>query len=109
MVVDASDTVTSATGTGMTVIEDVPAFPSLTALIVALPSAAAVTNPLAETLATEGALDDQVTARPVKTVLVASLVSAASWRLVPMTTLAEGGLTITPATAGITVSVELPA
>jgi hypothetical protein len=105
MAVDASDTVTRATGTGTTVIEEVPVFPSLVAVTVALPSATAVTKPLADTLAIDGASDDHVTVRPIRTLLLASLVSAASCRLVPMTTFADGGLTITAATDGITVSV----
>jgi hypothetical protein len=78
IVVGASETVTSATGTGTTVIEDVPVFPSLVAVIVALPSAREVTRPLAETVAIDGALDDHVTVRPLRTLLLASLVSAAS-------------------------------
>jgi hypothetical protein len=106
--VEASDTVTRNTGTGTTVIDDVPAFPSLVAVIVALPIATAVTRPVVDTLAIEGALDDQVTVRPLRTLLLASRVSAASWNVVPMTTSADGGLTMTAATLGITVSVALP-
>jgi len=78
VVVCASETVTVATGTGTMVIEDVPVFPSLVAVIVALPSADAVTSPVAETLAIAGESDDHVTTRPVRTLLPASLVSAAS-------------------------------
>jgi hypothetical protein len=78
MVGEARDTVTIATGIGTTVIEDVPVCPSLVARIVALPSASALTRPLDDTLAIEGALDDQVTVRPVRTTLFASLVSAVS-------------------------------
>jgi hypothetical protein len=107
--VEASDTVTSATGTGTTVIEEVPVFPSLVAVTVAPPIASEVTRPLADTLAIDGASDDHVTVRPLRTLLLASLVSAASWRLVPMTTLADWGLTITRATLGITVSAAVPA
>jgi hypothetical protein len=108
MDVEASETVTIATGTGTTVIDEVPVFPSLVALIVALPSPTAVTKPLADTVAIDGASDNHVTVRPLKTLLLSSLVSPASWRLVPMTTFADGGLTITVATLGITVSVALP-
>ena len=43
---DAGDTVTFATGTTVTVIALVPAFPSLVAVMVALPTATAVTSPL---------------------------------------------------------------
>jgi len=76
--VDASETVTIATGTGTTVMEDVPVFPSLAAVMVAVPSATEVTRPVAETVAIAGALDDQVMARPFRTMLFASLVSAVS-------------------------------
>jgi hypothetical protein len=78
IVVDARETVTIATGTGTTVIEEAPVLPSLVAVIVALPSATAVTRPLAETVAIDGALDDHATVRPLRTLLLASLVSAAS-------------------------------
>jgi hypothetical protein len=108
IVVEASETVTSATGTGTTVIEEVPVRPSLVALIVALPSATAVTKPLVDTSAIDGASDDHVTVRPLRTLLLASLVSAPSWNVVPMTTFADGGLTSTAATLGITVSAALP-
>jgi hypothetical protein len=106
--VEARETVTSATGTGTTVIDEVPVFPSLVAVIVALPNATAVTKPLVDTLAIDGASDDHVTVRPLRTLLLASLVSAAIWRLVPMTTFADGGLTITAATLGTTASAALP-
>jgi hypothetical protein len=106
--VEARETVTSATGTGTTVTEDAPVIPSLVAVIVALPSAIALTKPLVDTLAIDGASDVHVKVRPLKTLLFASLVSAANWRLVPMTTFADGGLTITAATLGITVSGALP-
>src|SRR5205823_1299894 len=106
--VDASATVTLATGTGTTVIAEVPATPSLVAVIVAPPNATAVTTPLVETLAMDGALDDHVTVRPLSTLLLASLVSAANWSVVPTTTFAGDGLTETAATFGITVSVANP-
>ena len=99
---------TSATGTGTTVIDEVPVFPSLVAVIVALPNATAVTKPLVDTLAIDDASDDHVTVRPLRTLLLASLVSAASWRVVPMTPFADEGLTITAATLGTTASAALP-
>jgi hypothetical protein len=108
IVVEASETVTSDTGTGTTVIEAVPVWPSLVAVIVALPSAAAVTKPLVDTVAIDGASDDQETVRPLKTLLLASLVSNPSWNVDPITTFADGGLMITAATLAITVSVALP-
>lgn len=58
-------TVTDPTGTASTVIVAVPLFPSLVAVITALPRATPVTTPLAETVATAGALELQVTVRPV--------------------------------------------
>ena len=56
-------TATVATGTGITVTAAVPLFPSLVAVMVAVPGATAVTKPLAETVATAVALEDQVTGR----------------------------------------------
>ena len=57
-------TATDATGTGFTVIADVPLFPSLVAVIVAEPGATAVTRPFASTVATPGALVVQLIVRP---------------------------------------------
>ena len=61
----ASDTDTVATGTGITPTADVPLCPSLVAVIVVFPTARAVTRPLADTDATPGALEIQLTTRPV--------------------------------------------
>ena len=61
-------TVTEATGTLVTVMADVPLFPSLVAVIVAEPAATPVTNPLALTVATAALLVAQVTTRPVRAV-----------------------------------------
>ena len=70
---------TVITGT-VTVIADVPVWPSLVAVIVVLPPLMAVTNPLPSTVATDGALDVQESARPVRTLLLASLnVAASCW------------------------------
>jgi hypothetical protein len=71
-------TVTDATGTGTTVIAEIPFFPSLVAVIVAPPAETALTMPVALTVATAGLLEDQVTSRPVSNWLIASLVSAES-------------------------------
>src|SRR5690242_7479691 len=87
---------------------DVPACPSLVAVMVALPSAAADTKPLAETLATAAASDDQVTVRPVKTLLFTSFVTADNWLVVPITTFADDGVTTTEATCAMTVSDAVP-
>jgi hypothetical protein len=61
-------TVTVATGARATVIEDVPDFVSLVAVIVTGPPAAcAVTRPFASTVATALLLEDHVTVLPVST------------------------------------------
>jgi len=96
--------VTVATGTAVTVIDELPDFPSLVAVIVAAPAPTAVTTPLAETVATAGVLLDQVTTRPVNTLPEESLVVALSGTVPPATTLADAGVTVTVAT-GTTVTV----
>jgi hypothetical protein len=68
----AGVTVTEATGTFVTVMADVPLFPSLVAVIVAEPAATPVTNPLAETVATAALLVAHVTTRPLRAVPFAS-------------------------------------
>src|SRR6185503_15099050 len=70
---EAGVTVTEATGTGVTVMDDVPLCPSLVAVIVAEPAALAVTRPVAFTVATVVWLDDHVTVRPVRMLPLASL------------------------------------
>jgi hypothetical protein len=102
-------TVTEATGTGITVIDDVPLFPSLVAVIVAPPTETAVTSPTPSTVATAVLLEDQLTARPVTTTLFASLVSAESCCVAPAITVAVAGLAVTePTGTGFTVIVALP-
>jgi hypothetical protein len=104
-----SVTVTEATGTGVTVIEEDPVFPSLVAFIVAEPTACAVTSPFASTDAIVGSVDNQDTPRPVSVAPLASFVVAVSCCVEPMVTLAEGGFTDTVATGtGATVSVAWP-
>jgi len=64
--VGASVTVTDATGTGTTVTVTPPLTPSLVAVMVAVPGAMAVTRPdVGSTVATAGALELQLMARPV--------------------------------------------
>jgi hypothetical protein len=70
--------VTEATDATFTVIDDVPLLPSLVAVIVALPTATAVTSPELLTVAMDKLLEDQLTDLPTITVLPASLVSADS-------------------------------
>src|SRR5689334_24095499 len=75
----AGVTVTDDTGTGVTVIADVPVLPSLVAVIVAEPAALAVTSPVELTLAALLLLEDHVTTRPVRMLPLASLSVAVSW------------------------------
>jgi hypothetical protein len=79
MVPAASETLTEATGVGVTVIDAVPLFPSLVAVTTADPTASAVTTPDGETLATPEAFVDQVTTRPESGFPFTSLVVANSW------------------------------
>jgi hypothetical protein len=106
-----SATLTLATGTCDTVIKEVPVWPSLVAVMVAVPIVpeAAVTRPLVETVATAGLLDDQLTVRPESTLPCASSNTAVSSSLPPCNTVALVGLTVTVATGGwVTVSSALP-
>jgi hypothetical protein len=103
------DTVTDATGTGTTVIEAGPDFPSLVAVITAEPIARAVTSPLTSTEAINGSLEDQMTARPVRVAPFASFGVAVNCCVEPTTRLGAGGLTLTVATGtGVTVRVASP-
>src|SRR6266576_225348 len=104
-----------ATGTSVTVIDDVPVLPSLVAVIVTGPPAAfAVTRPVALTLATVALLDVQVTVRPVSGGPFASRGVAVSWTVPPGFSDADVGVTSTDATpmrvwhAPFPVSVKLP-
>jgi hypothetical protein len=75
----AGATVTVATGNGaVTVMTDVPVFPSLVAVIVAGPAAIPVTNPVAVTVAFVASDVDHVTTRPVSTAPPAASVVAVS-------------------------------
>jgi hypothetical protein len=93
----------------VTVIADVPLIPSLVAVIVAEPAVTIVTNPLALTTATAGALLDQVTTRPVSVFPAASLVTTDSCSVAPTSRLAAAGLTVTLATGTlVTVTADVP-
>jgi hypothetical protein len=65
MVLGESATLTLATGTWDTAIEEVPVWPSLVAVIVVIPMVpeAAVTRPFVETEASAVLADDQITGR----------------------------------------------
>src|SRR3989442_15083640 len=88
----AGVTVTEATGTFVTVIADVPLFPSLVAVIVADPATTPLTNPLAQTLATAALLLAHVTTRPLRAVPFASFGVAVNWVVAPTARLAVAGL-----------------
>src|SRR5258705_219239 len=105
MFAEAGLTVTEATGTGVTVKADVPLFPSLVAVIVAAPAATPVTRPLALTVATTGALDAQVTTRPVSIVPAESMVTAESCKVAATRMLATAGLNATVATGTLVTEI----
>ena len=105
----AGETVTVPTGTGTMVTDAVPDFPSLIAVIVAVPRVTPVTTPVVDTVATAVLLDAHVTTRPLKTVPLASVSVAASVPVWPMMIELVAGETATLATgAGVTVIVEVP-
>src|SRR5947208_681074 len=104
----APTSTTDALG-GVTVIADVPLWPSLVAVMVTGPPAATpVTSPLPFTLATVALLADQVTVRPVNTLPLASVSVAVSGCVCPACTLAAAGLTVTEATGTDTVTTDVP-
>src|SRR2546423_15525955 len=82
----------------VTVMADVPLFPSLVAVIVAEPAALPVTSPLPLTRATPESLLAQVITRPDKGLPLASLGVAVSCTVCPTGTPAEAGGTPTSAT-----------
>lgn len=93
---------TEATGAGaaaVTVNDTVPERPSLEAVIVEEPTATPVATPLVETVALAGVPLDQVTARPVNTLPLASRVVAVSCVVAPTVTLGDAGVIETVATA----------
>jgi hypothetical protein len=94
-------TVTVATGTGVTETVDDPDFPSLVAVIVAVPCDTPNTAPDAGlTVATSVLLELHVTIRLVTTVPLTSLTVTVSVVLVPETMLIDGGATVTVPTGG---------
>jgi hypothetical protein len=91
-------TLTDATGAAVTVIADVPLFPSLVAVSVAVPGATPVTKPLALTVAIPELLLAHVTTRPLKTPPVESSVVGVSCTVCPTVAVADAGLMLTDAT-----------
>src|SRR5438094_210264 len=109
MVAVAGVIVTEATGTGVTVIVEGPLFPSLVAVIVAVPAALPVTSPLAVTVATAVLLLPQLTVRPGNGLPLASFGVAVSCTVWPLCSDAVPGLTVTDATGTVlTVIVVVP-
>jgi hypothetical protein len=97
-VAEEGDRVTVATGGGVTVTDDVPLFPSLVAVMVADPAATAVTKPLEDTVAMDALDVDQVILRPVRTLPPPSRRVAWSCAVLPTSTVAVVGDTMTVAT-----------
>src|SRR5947208_14199981 len=109
MVAVAGVIVTEATGTGVTVIVEGPLFPSLVAVIVAVPAALPVTSPLPVTVATAVLLLPQLTVRPDNGLPLASFGVAVSCTVWPTGTDAVLGLTVTDATGTVlTVIAAVP-
>jgi hypothetical protein len=99
------------TGASVTVIEEVPVCVSLVAVIVVAPAPTAVTRPFSSTVAAAGLLEVHAIARPVRTLLAASLSVGVSCcvGVIPRTKLAEVGLRVTVATgASVTVIEDVP-
>src|SRR5207237_8018012 len=102
-------TSTVATGTFVTVIDEVPLFPSLVAVIVADPGVTPETSPLLLTAATAVLELDHVTVRPESGAPLASFGVAMSCTVWPACTDAEGGVTSTLATGTcVNVTAEVP-
>ena len=90
-------------------IDEVPLFPSLVAVIVAVPGVTPDTSPLLLTAATAVLELDHVTVRPESGFPPASLGVAVSCTVWPACTEAVAGVTSTDATGtGVTVIVEVP-
>src|SRR5437588_824062 len=88
-------TSTDATGTGVTVIVEVPLFPSLVAVIVAEPGVTAETRPLLLTVATAVLELDHVTVRPERGAPFASLGGAGGCTVWPACLEAGGSVNTT--------------
>src|SRR6266480_1998617 len=100
-IVVAGLTTTDATGTSVTVAAALPAFPSLVAVIVAVPAAMPLTSPLLLTVATAALLLAHVTGRPVSAAPAESFGVAVSWTVCTTGRLAVAGATATVATGTI--------
>ncbi len=105
IVADAGVRATEATGTFVTVIEEVPLCPSLVAVIIADPAATAVARPLAFTVATEAFELAQVTIRPDRAFPLPSFGVAVSCAVWPTWIPAEAGVTATEATGTVVTAI----
>src|SRR6266849_1749698 len=94
------DTPTDATGTmgWVTVLVAVPLWPSLVAVIVAVPAPCPVTSPVLFTVATAALLEVHVITRPLSGLPLASRGVAVSWPVCPTLRLRATGVTPTDAT-----------
>src|SRR5687767_8971388 len=100
--------VTVATG-WRTVTSVDPCFPSIVAMMAAVPSARPVTTPDEETLAIDGALLDHATTRPPSGCPLELRATAVSWMVLPTLTLGDRGLMSTAATcSGRTETLAVP-
>ncbi len=93
-------TLTEATGTAVTDTVAVPLYPSLVAVIVAAPTAAALTTPVPLTMATPALLLAHVMARPASVLPFASWSVATSETVPPTVTVTAPGATLSDATGG---------
>jgi len=91
-------TVTVETGSSVTVTTDVPVFPSLSAVMVAVPGTTPVTTPVDDTVATSELLEVHETARSVTTVPLASVTVTDNGVVCVVATLTVAGRTATVAT-----------
>src|SRR6266849_497916 len=104
-------TLTDATGTWVTTTDAPPLFPSLVAVMVAVPAPRAVTSPVAFTVATAALLVVQLTPRPVSGFPLASRGVAVSWPVCPTVRFRLVGDTPSDATGTmgwVTVLVAVP-
>src|ERR1041384_1662809 len=96
----------------VTVMDAVPFFPAVVALMVAEPVLMPITSPLADTVATPLLLLDQVKVGPEMGLPLASLATAASCTVLPTFTLPVAGTTETDATVPVdgvvTVTAAVP-
>src|SRR5436309_3385268 len=101
MLAVTGETATEATGTSVTVTAALPAFPSLVAVIVAVPTTTLVTSPLPLTVATLVLLLDHITVRPVRVPPAESFRVAVSCTVCPTVRLAVAGEIASEATGTV--------